>query len=268
MTKFLLLKKRKNIGEIIMNRPEKLNALTIEMYQELVEAFDEIERDDNIRVIILSGAGRAFCAGWDMTQEKDTVGDPDWERKKYEICNAARWKIWDLKKPVIAKVHGYCVGAGCHLAIVSDFTIASEDAIFAESEVQFSEVSQFLIEPWVLGMKKAKKFLMTGESLKAPEAERIGLVTQVVPREKLDEEAENLARTLAKVPAFGLRLTKRMINKAYEFQGLRNNVDFDFEVAIMAGIYEPDEIKEFNKILREKGAKAAFAYRDKQFENP
>jgi enoyl-CoA hydratase len=116
-------------------------------------------------------------------------------------------------------------------------------------------------------MKKLKKFLMTGETLKAQEAERIGLVTQVVPREKLDEETEKLARTLAKIPVFGMRLTKRMINKAYEFQGLRNNVDFDVEVAIMAGIYEDEEMKEFNKILTEKGAKAAFAYRDKWFEN-
>lgn len=169
----VLEKKRNYIGEIIMNRPEKLNALTMKTYQELVAAFVDFERDNDIRVIILSGAGRAFCAGWDMTQEQ-TVGNPDWEREKYEICNATRWKIWDLKKPVIAKVHGYCVGAGCHLAIVSDFTIASEDATFSESEVQFSEVSQFVVEPWMLGMKKAKKFLMTGESLKAQEAERIG----------------------------------------------------------------------------------------------
>ncbi len=264
--KYLVLKRRDRIGEIIMNRPEKLNALTIETYQELVGAFDEFDKSDDIRVVILSGAGRAFCAGWDMTQEQRIGGEPDRERKKYEILNAARWKIWDLKKPVIAKVHGHCVGAGCHLSIVADFTIASEDATFAESEVQFSEVSQFLIEPWVFGMKKVKKFLLLGETIKAHEAESIGLVTQVVPRDKLDEETDKVAIKLAKIPAFGLRLTKRMINKAYEFQGLRNNVDFDLEVAIMAGIYEPDEIKEFNKILKEKGAKEAFAFRDKHFK--
>jgi enoyl-CoA hydratase/carnithine racemase len=264
---FLLLEKRKNIGEVIMNRPEKLNAITIATYQELVKAFDEFERDDDIRVIILSGAGRAFCAGWDMTQEQNIVKDPDLQREKYVIANMARWKIWDLKKPVIAKTQGYCIGAGCHLAIISDFTIASEDAVFGESEIQFSEVSQFLIEPWILGMKKAKKFLMMGELINAEEAERIGLVTQVVPRENLDEETDKYAKNLARVPALGLRLTKRMINKAYEFQGLRNNVDFDLEVAIMSSIYEPQEMKEFNKILKEKGAKAAFEFRDKQFRN-
>ena len=263
---FVKVERSKNIGQIILNRPEKLNALRIEMYPEIIQALDEFENDDGIRVVILSGEGRAFCAGWDLTQES-TARDPAHERKKYEIANALRWKIWDLKRPVIAKVHGYCVGAGCHLAEVADFTIASEDATFSQSEVQFSEVSQFLIEPWILGMKKLKKFLMTGETLKAQEAERIGLVTQVVPREKLDEETEKLARTLTKIPVFGMRLTKKMINKAYEFQGLRNNVDFDVEVAIMAGIYEDEEMKEFNKILAEKGAKAAFAYRDKRFEN-
>jgi enoyl-CoA hydratase len=261
----ILLEKSERVGEIILNRPEKLNALTLEMYHKLIEALTEVEKDDAIRVVVLSGAGRAFCAGWDLSQEARR--DPDYVRKKYEVCNAARWKIWDLKKPIIAKIHGYCVGAGCHLAIVSDFTIASKDATFSESEVQFSEVSQFLIEPWVLGMKKAKKFLMTGETITAAEAENIGLITQVVPRGKLDEETEKLVKTLVKIPSFGLSLTKRMINKAYEFQGLRDNVDFDLEIAIMSGIFEPEEVKVFNQILKEKGAKAAFAYRDKMFKD-
>ena len=261
----ILLKKNRNVGEIIFNRPKKLNALSLEMYRRLIEVLNEIEKDDTIRVVVLSGAGRAFCAGWDLSQE--VIRDPDYVRQKYEICNKARWKIWDLKKPVITKIHGYCIGAGCHFAMVSDFSIASEDATFAESEVQFSEVSQFLIEPWVLGMKKAKKFLMTGESIDAAEAENIGLITQAVPRDKLDAEIEKLTKTLVKVPSFGLSLTKRMINKAYEFQGIRDNVDFDLEIAIMAGIFEPEEIKGFNKILKEQGTKAAFAYRDKIFKD-
>lgn len=259
----VLLEKRNNIGGVILNRPEKLNALTREMYLEIVEAFDELEADDNIRVVVLSGAGRAFCAGWDLSQER--VRDPDWVRRHYEICNAARWKIWDLKKPVIAKTHGFCVGAGCHLALICDFTIASEDTMFGESEIQFSEVSQFVIMPWLIGMKKAKKLLMTGDLIDATEAEHIGLITQVVPPDKLEEETQKLARKLAKIPSFGLRLTKTCINKLYEIQGFRDAVDFDLEVATLAGIFEPEEIKEFNKVLKEKGTKAAFEFRDRQF---
>lgn len=263
----ILLKKRKNIGEVILNRPEKLNALTFKMYSKIIEAFNELEEDNNIRVVILSGAGRAFCTGYDLTQRGLKGGDPDLIRKNYKIVNAARWAIWDSRKPVIAKTHGYCIGAGSHLALMCDYTIASEDAQFGESEIQFSEISQFVLVPWLIGMKKAKQYLMTGAIINAREAERIGLVTQVVPRGKLDEETEKLAKTLVKIPSFGLRLTKMCINKVYETQGFRNAIDFDVEVAITAGLSEPEETKEFNKILKEKGAKEAFAYRDKMFED-
>ena len=261
----VLTEKRKDCGEIILNRPDKLNALTKRMYLDLVEAFKEMEKDDEVRVIILSGAGKSFCAGFDLAQTR--LRDPDFLIELYEACKAPRWTIWDLKKPVIAKTHGYCIGAGCHLALICDFTIASEEAQFGEPEIQFGELSQFVLLPWMIGMKKAKELLMLGDLINAKEAERIGLITKAVPPENLNEETEKLAKKLVKMPSFGLRLTKMGINKGYEIQGFRNAMEFDLQIAALSGIFEPEEMKEFNKIMKEKGTKAAFAYRDKMFED-
>ncbi|MEW6264325.1 MAG: enoyl-CoA hydratase/isomerase family protein [Thermodesulfobacteriota bacterium] len=261
--KNVLIEKRKNVAEIILNRPDKLNALSTEMYLELIEAFNLIENDEEIRVVILSGNGRAFCAGYDLSQEK--IREPDSLRKFYETCNKARWMIWDSKKPIIAKTHGYCIGAGAHLALTCDFTYASEDACFGESEIKFGEISQFVLVPWLIGMKNAKKYLISGEMINAREAERIGLITRMVSAEELDNVVETAARSLAKMPVLGLRLTKMCINKVYEMQGFKNAMDFDLVAAVLSGVYEPAELIEFNHILKEKGPKAAFAYRDSQF---
>ncbi|MCI0428156.1 MAG: enoyl-CoA hydratase/isomerase family protein, partial [Nitrospiraceae bacterium] len=217
---------------ITLNRPAKVNAMSTAMWVELEKAMDEAENDAAIRVLVLRGAGRAFSSGNDMSERTSSLGA--WQHRLTEISRRIL-KLWNLRPVTIAMVHGHCLASGCELAAMCDITIASEDAKFGEPEIHHGSMAQVFL-PWVLGMKRAKEFILTGDSIDAHTAERIGLVNRVVPPDRLEEETYTLARRLAKVPAVGLEFNKRTINKMFEFAGLIDGRDYMDQVSTIVHV--------------------------------
>lgn len=262
----ILYEVKEPIARITLNRPAKLNALGKNLVNEMVAALDAAEADDAVRVLILSGAGRAFSAGYDLSEEAASRLDTayQWRELLYEDIRATM-KIWHLSKPVIAQVHGYCLAGACEVAMVCDLTVASEDATFGEPEVRYGSGPVTLIMPYVIGLKKAKELLYTGDTIGAQEALRLGMVNRVVPRDRLEAETEHLAMRIARAPREVVRLTKAPLNKVYELMGLLAAVDYNLEASSLLNSAETPEQQEFDRIAREQGLKAALNWRDLRY---
>ncbi len=211
--KRLIFEKKNGLATLTLNRPDALNALNKELIAEIVAALIDIERDDSVKVVVIKGAGKAFCAGADLKELEglEAGRDPGFST------------IWDrienLSKPVIAAVHGFAITGGFLLAYSCDLIIASEDATFADTHARWGLIptggeTQRL--PRKIGGMRAKLMMFTSEPIDAKEAERIGLVTKVVPRDKLDEEVNTLVQKLLKNAPTSISAIKRLINRGME----------------------------------------------------
>ena len=191
----LLYDEQDGIGYLTLNRPDKLNALSQTLMAELREALEGIEANPDVRVIILTGAGRAFSAGFDIESE---VGGPDGEplsvdgrrsRLKYNIETFLM--VWNLSKPVIAAVNGYALGGACELVQVCDVKIASDQAMLGEPEIRLGYGAPFLITPYSINLAMAKEMMLTGDIVDAHEAARLGMVNRVVSHDDLIDRVPN-----------------------------------------------------------------------------
>lgn len=261
----VILEKKNRIGILTMNRPTKLNALCDEILNDMYAGVTELDQDDEIRVIIIKGAGKAFCAGYDLSpREKPFETILDW-RGHAQHGSRLMFSIWNCKKPVIAQIHGYCLGGGCDLAMVSDFTIAAQNTMIGEPEIQFNSAPPFGIMPYILGMKKTKELLLTGDRIPADKAEQIGLITKCVPAEQLDEEVMALAKKLVKIPMPAMRLNKEAINRSYEIAGFTNSIHYGEGVFATVLMSETPEASRFFEVANKEGLAAAFKWRDAFF---
>ena len=181
------------IAILTLNRPEKMNSLSDQLLADFRAAMDSCERDDSVRAMIITGSGKAFSAGFDISpREKPRTTVQDW-RDHAKDGNETWLRVWRSRLPVVAAVNGYCLGGGCDLSMSCDYTVAADTAQFGEPEIEFCSAPPFLIMPWVLGMKHTKELLLLGERVDAAEALRMGLVNRVVPADKLMEEAKKVA---------------------------------------------------------------------------
>ncbi len=220
----ILYTKDDRIARITLNRPAALNALSEALQEELVSAMKDAGDDDNIRVVILKGEGRAFSSGGDIQRR------PGEERERTVMQgrrSVEKWKerlftIWDLPKPVIAQVHGYCLAMGSVLALTCDLTICAEDALFGGTSIPLGAGNVGPIWLWHIGPKKTKEiFFQLGHRIDGKEAERIGLVNRAVPADRLEAEVNELADSIARTPLEFLTLQKLMVNRSSEVMGLR-----------------------------------------------
>lgn len=210
----ILYEKDEGIGTITLNRPKSMNALNKEILKELTYVLDEIKGDDDIRVVIITGNEKYFCAGADLPEVRGIITPMDAHRyikNGQHVFNT----IEDLEKPVIAAISGLALGGGCELAISCDLRIAAENAIFGQPEIKIGVIpgaggTQRL--PRLIGVTKAKEILYTGDFIDAQEAYRIWLVNKVVPVESLMEETKKMALKIASQPGIALKLTKIAIN--------------------------------------------------------
>ncbi len=253
------------IATLTLNRPEKMNALDDDILLEMQHALDALEQDESVRALVITGEGRAFCAGFDLSpREEPLTTVKDW-RDHVKLGNDTWFRIWRSRLPVVAAVNGYCLGGGCDLSMVCDITIASDKAEFGEPEIQFQSAPPFAIMPWVLGMKKTKELLLTGDRIGAEEAVRIGLANRVVPAEKLMEEAQRLALKLAMIPPPAMQLNKQGLNRAYDLRGFQSTVDLGAEIFTLVLMSESQESRDFFEVAAKQGLKAAFKWRDARF---
>jgi enoyl-CoA hydratase len=213
--KSIVFEKADQIATITLNRPEKLNALSPQLVEELYDALRDADADDSVRVIILTGGETVFAAGADLGAMDAALPDVvQTFKQRFSPRNPFDY-IEQLGKPVIAAVAGYALGGGCELAMCCDFRIAADNAKFGQPEIRVGLIpgaggTQRLQR--LIGMTKAKELIMLGDSIDAEKAEQLGLVNAVVPAENLLDEASKLAARLIEKPPFGLRLAKMVMN--------------------------------------------------------
>ena len=263
----IIYEKKGRIARITLNRPEKLNALSNALMQDYADALTEAEEDEEVRVIIVKGAGRAFSAGYDIEP-----GKPGEYAASPVVADVARMQrntvklttAWNLRKPVIAQVHGYCVAGGNDVAGQCDVTIAAENATFMQPNIRRLGLTWMHMLAYKVGPQWAKILMLTGDSISGKEAEQIGLVAKAVPKDKLEEEVNKLAERMAQVPSELLALNKAAINRVYEEMGLRNVFNSLMELDVTS--HNTKAVQDFRKMSEEQGLKAALAASEEPFQ--
>ncbi len=210
------------VAWITLNRPERLNALTFEVYHELTDLFAALKTDRSVRAVVMRGAGRAFCSGGDVRdiiadlQTLDVAGHLEFTRLTCALIRNMR----QLPQPIIASLNGTVAGAGACIALASDLRVASTDAriafLFVRVGLSGADMGACFLLPRFVGLARATELLTTGDFITAHEAERIGLYNRVVPVEELDSATRTLADKLARGPAFALAMTKELLNRELE----------------------------------------------------
>lgn len=221
---------RGRICRITLNRPRLLNAINREMPGEIRRAVEAANADPRVHVIVLAGAGRAFCAGYDLKAfaeaGSDVIQDMPWDPMlDYRIMKGWTddfFSLWRSYKPVICKVHGYAVAGGSDIALCADLVLMAEDAKIGYMPSRVWGCPTTAMWVYRLGAEKAKRMLLTGDTIDGRTAKQWGLVFDAVPAKKLDEAVEKLAARIAGVPQNQLMMQKLMINQAYENMGLAN----------------------------------------------
>jgi enoyl-CoA hydratase/carnithine racemase len=261
------LERSEAVAVLTLARPQRLNAIDRRMLGELQHCLDEVERDEEVRVLVVTGAGGNFSSGFDLKEQMEAQpsGVDAW-REILDRDFSTIMRFWHLKKPTIAAVQGYCLAGGCELALSCDITIAAEDAVFGEPELKFGAGIVVMILPWLVGPKRAKEIILSGEDcISAPEAARIGLINRVVPPDRLESSALALARHIAVIDPRLVQRTKHAINRSFEIMGLIKALDAALDIDLAIEGEGSDDKRKFMTIARKDGLRAAIAWRDSRF---
>lgn len=271
-------------ARITLNRPDKLNALTLELQSELAEALWEADNDNLVHCVIIKGAGRAFSAGYDLAgggakvpvSRLQTDDDESADSRRYrggrsidddawhlERAQRFRMALFDMHKPSIAQVHGYCLAGGTDIALLCDMVIAADDAIFGFPPAR--DLGALPNNMWVynVGPQWAKRLMLTGDTITGKEAQQIGLVLKSVPLEHLENEVEQLADRLALIDPDLLSTNKRIVNLALELMGARTLQRLAAENDVRG--HNTRAAREYGQSVREHGLKATLRARDAKF---
>ena len=264
----------KGRARITLNRPEKLNALSVELQEELNQALWEADNDNDVHAVILRGAGRAFSAGYDITpgrrgpapvegknyRGRSSFDDDAWQMEK---AMRLRMAIFDMHKPVIAQVHGYCLAGGTDVALLCDIVIAAEDAVmgFPAARAMGSLPNQMWL--YHVGPQWTKRLFLTGDTISGADAAKIGAVLKAVPADLLEKEVEGLVDRMAMIDTDLLAANKRVVNIGLELMGARTVQRIGAENDARAHL--SPAIPEFRRRSQEEGLKAALNWRDGKF---
>ena len=273
----LLYRVEESIATITLNRPERMNALTPALEAELHRAFDQADADRAVRVIILTGAGRAFCAGYDQgqtgksgTRHSDPKGKSHadfiefWQRN--DAGRVGQWThMWRLGKPIIAAVNGWAMGGGFWYQLAADITIASDQAVFAQPEVRHISNTTFLLGA-LCGWKAANRWGLTGDHFDAQEALRIGMVNEVVPHDQLMDTTRALAKRIALVPEPSVRLNKSITMLGMQAAGVYSGLLLEGALGALAHSSHNEFWEQLFETQREHGLKAYLDMRDGPFQ--
>ena len=266
------------VGRITLNRPEKLNVLSNGLLFELNDVLHDMEADHSIRVIILRGAGRAFCAGYDLTgggggpKRRYKGGDDKGRmlimgvRTSMQQITDIQMYFWNMAKVTVASLHGYAVAGGCELAMMADLVVAAEDTQIGHPGHRGLGVARNgVIWPLVIGMRKAKELSYTGENILATEAERIGMINYAWPKDELEDRTIAFADRLATMSADHLAILKLNMNRFYENMGIYSSIRSSTEQDAMAQMTE--FAYEWRDQFAQNGFKAALKWRDDPYRD-
>jgi enoyl-CoA hydratase/carnithine racemase len=216
----IIYEKKDAVAKIILNRPEARNAMTGTTFMEIGQALDDADKDDNIRVVVIKGNGKAFCAGVDLKFSMEQLKTLHDQEKFFRFGNSVMLeKMESLSKPVIAQVHGYCLAGGFEMMLAVDLVVAAEDAKIGDQHINVGLYgaggSPYRL-PLLIGMRRAKDLLLAGRLLTGKEAEQIGLVNRAVPADELESTVDALAADMASKGPLAMRLTKDYINRSVQ----------------------------------------------------
>ncbi|HEV2370112.1 MAG TPA: enoyl-CoA hydratase-related protein [Acidimicrobiales bacterium] len=254
------------VRRITMNRPDKRNSLIHTLRGQILGALREADQDDSVRVSIIRGAGPSWSAGYDLAGGNEGLempyytpgGDGQWPRHVTE-----GWmSIWDLAKPVIAQVHGYCLAGGSELATGCDLVYVAEDAQIGYPAVRFG-VPDMHFHAWTMGMRKAMEAMLTGNSMSGVEAVRLGWANEAFPIEELDERVLEVAEHIAKMPPDVVQINKRVVHRQMEVMGLRTGIRIGTELCAL-GTHQKS-LREFVTKAQTQGLTKTLSERDGQF---
>jgi enoyl-CoA hydratase len=256
------------VGVVTMNRPDKLNAISVDLKRALVARLTEADRDPATTVVVLRANGRSFSAGYDISPNPARAARKGnalaWHESLSEDV-ALEMTPWDMTKPVIASIQGHCLGGGCELAMMCDLAVAADDALFGEPEIRFSNVGPALVLPFVIGQKRAREILYFGDPIDARTALQWGMVNRVVPRAELEAATLKFARRLSLISPESLVATKRALGRGADAAGFRNAIRAGLDVLAPLYAATTEVGKKFDEIREKDGLGAALRWRAAQF---
>ena len=257
------------IATITLNRPDQMNAISPDLERELHEALDEADADDSVRVIIITGNGRAFSAGYDLGREREGIDTRSEALKQWMPTDMNHtdhvMHLMELDKPIIAAVNGWALGGGFWYSLACDITIASEQAAFGQPEVRMVSNTSFLF-PALVGWKVAARYALTGDHFGPEEAVRIGAINEVVPHDQLMTRAREMAKRLVMVPSDSVRLNKKLTTLGFHAMGLRNALQTGGLISILAhASTDAKEVEDLYEVQRNEGLTAFLRMRDNKF---
>src|SRR5713101_8843648 len=225
------------VRRVTLNRPDKRNALNNQLRTEILQALEEADRDPEVRVSIVRGAGGCFSAGYDLSMN-NTKGQPyytaggvgNWPRHVIE----GSFRIWDLAKPVIAQVHGYCLAGASELATACDLVYVAEDAQIGYPPVRLISPPDMQFHPWLMGMRAAMEMMLTGDGISGIEAAQTGFANRAFPVAELEGRVLDIAERVAKIPTDLQQMNKRAVHRAMEIMGLRAAIRAGTEIQALA----------------------------------
>ncbi len=257
---------RPHVRRVTMNRPEKRNSLIHPLRGAVLEALEEADRDDDVKVSIVCGAGPSFSAGYDLSG-----GNEGYELPFYTPGGEGQWprhvtegwmSIWDLAKPVIAQVHGYCLAGGSELATGCDLVYMAEDAKMGYPAVRFG-VPDMHFHPWFLGMRKAMEMMLTGDYVSGTEAVERGWANACFPESELEDAVLEIAERIAQVPAELLQMNKRVVHRQMEHMGMRAGIRAGTELCALGT--HTQAMADFVGSIKKKGLTTTLSERDSKF---
>lgn len=256
---------RPRVRRITLNRPEKRNALSNPLRSEVYAALEAADDDPEVSVTIIRGAGKCFSAGYDLASNTmvgqpwhTAKGDGNWSRHVVE----GHFHVWDLQKPVIAQVHGYCLAGGSELATSCDLVYVAEDAQIGYPPVRLMSPPDMQYHPWLVGMRNAMELMLTGDAIDGAEAARMGFANRAYRAAELEDAVLDIAERVAKIPVDLQQLNKRSVHRALEAMGLRTALRAGTEIQAM-GFHQRSSKAYFKELA--KGVTRALDARDSKF---
>lgn len=253
---------------LVLNRPEKLNALTHDIYRQIGDAVTAAATNPEVQVITIRGEGRAFSAGFDLKLEVADASHADKLAGLQGNSNRTRWAIWNSPKPVIAAIHGYCLAGAFEMMLPCDLTIAARSTVLGEPEILFGAGPAFMMVPWMTSHKRAKDILLTGRNMTAEEALEMGFISRIVEDDALEAALEETTQTLLRMSPSALAMIKSGVNRAYEAQGMSAHLNAWGETTAYLTYITSEEGSDFKRILESEGVSAALEWRRNRFAAP